>query len=235
MIQMFHVYKIYPPNYRAVADANLKIDKGEFVFVIGPSGAGKTTLLKLIFGAEPPTKGQIIVDGINTVRAKTSTIPLLRRRVGFVFQDFKLLNHRSVYDNVALALEVLGLKKKLIRKRVLQVLKQVGLLNRINAIPPALSGGEQQRVAIARAIVNDPILLLADEPTGNLDADITKEIMKLFKVINSWGTTVVIATHNKNLLSYHPTKLIVLKKGSVQGVFVSSHKNSGSFVPQNVQ
>ena len=224
MIQLYHVYKNYSPNHQALTDVNFQIEKGEFVFIFGPSGAGKTTLLKLLFCAENPTKGQVIVNGKNIASIKSSTIPLLRRRIGFVFQDFKLLNHRTVYDNVALALEVVGLKKRVIKRKVQQVLKQVGLLNRINKFPPFLSGGEQQRVAIARAIVNDPILLLADEPTGNLDQEITREIMKLFKIINAWGTTVIIATHDKNLLNYHPTKVIALERGKVKGIFVSDRK-----------
>ncbi|MCD6353367.1 MAG: cell division ATP-binding protein FtsE [Proteobacteria bacterium] len=232
MIQMFHVYKSYTSRHRALSDINLKIDKGEFVFIIGPSGAGKSTLLKLMFGAEQPTRGQIIVNGMDIGRGKGSDIPLLRRRAGFVFQDFKLINHQTVYENVALALEVIGLNKKTIRKKVYQALKHVGLLNRMNAVPLVLSGGEQQRVAIARAIVNDPMILFADEPTGNLDQDITKEIIRLFKIISSWGTAVVIATHNRSLLSYHPTKLIALKKGIVQGVFVSSYKDSDTYIPQ---
>ena len=232
MIEMFHVHKNYTPKQQALSDINLRIEKGEFVFIIGPSGAGKSTLLKLMFGSEQPTKGQIIVNGMNIGRVKDSAIPLLRRRVGFVFQDFKLINHQTVYDNVALALEVIGLNKKRIKKKVHQALKHVGLLNKINILPLVLSGGEQQRVAIARAIVNDPMLLLADEPTGNLDQDITKEIIRLFKIISSWGTTVVIATHNRSLLSYHPTKLIALKKGIVHGVFVSSHKDSDTYIPR---
>jgi cell division transport system ATP-binding protein len=226
MIQMFHVYKNYSPKYSALSDINLKIDKGEFVFIIGPSGAGKSTLLKLILGAEPPSKGQIIVNGMNFGRIKKSTLPLLRRRMGFVFQDFKLLNHRTVFDNVGLALEVVGIKKNEIKRRVQKVLKHVGLLNRINTVPLVLSGGEQQRVAIARAIVNEPALLLADEPTGNLDAELTKEIMKLFKIINAWGTTIVIATHDKNILNFNPTKVVALEHGKIKGVFVAGRKDA---------
>ncbi len=226
MIQMFHVYKNYSPKYPALSDISLKIEKGEFVFIFGPSGAGKSTLLKLIFGAEHPSKGQIIVNGMNFGRIKKSTLPLLRRRMGFVFQDFKLLNHRTVSDNVGLALEVVGLKKTEIKRKVQQVLKHVGLLSRINTVPLVLSGGEQQRVAIARAIVNEPALLLADEPTGNLDAELTKEIMKLFKIINAWGTTIVIATHDKNLLNFNPTKVVALEKGKIKGVFVAGRKGA---------
>lgn len=228
MIQMYHVYKNYSSHSPALADINLKIDKGAFAFILGPSGAGKTTLLNLLFGAESPTRGQIIVNGINFGRIKESTIPYLRRRMGFVFQDFKLLNNRTVYDNVSLALEVVSLNKKNIKKKVHHVLNNLGLLNKLTTSPILLSGGEKQRVAIARAIVNDPALLLADEPTGNLDPEITKEIMKIFKTINTWGTTVVIATHDRNLLSYHPTKVIALEKGRVKGVFVS-----GRHVPKS--
>jgi len=224
MIQLYHVYKSYSPHHLALADISLEVEKGEFVFIVGASGAGKTTLLKLLFCAEPPSKGQIIVNGINIGKAKKATIPLLRRRCGFVFQDFKLLNHRTVYDNVALTLEVSGLKRSVIKKKVQQVLKHVGLLNKMNTLPPFLSGGEQQRVAIARSVVNDPVLLLADEPTGNLDQDITREIMKLFKIVNAWGTTVLIATHDKSLLGYHPTKVIALEAGRVKGVFVPGRK-----------
>lgn len=234
MIQLYHVYKSYSPTHLALADINLEVEKGEFVFIFGPSGAGKTTLLKLLFCADTPTKGQIIVNGINIGRAKKSTIPLLRRRFGFVFQDFKLLNHRTVYDNVALTLEVSGVKRKVIKKKVQQVLKHVGLLNKMNTLPLFLSGGEQQRIAIARSVVNDPVLLLADEPTGNLDRDITREIMKLFKTVNAWGTTVVIATHDRNLLSYHPTKVIALEAGRVKGVFVPGHKAADVDSPQSV-
>jgi cell division transport system ATP-binding protein len=179
-----------------------------------------------MFLAEEPTRGNVIIDGRDTERISATDVPFLRRRVGFVLQDFKLLNQRTVYDNVALALEVLGLKKRVIKRRVQQVLKHVSLLDRAKSVPLVLSGGEQQRVAIARAIVNEPIMVLGDEPTGNLDPDITRDIMKLFKIINSWGTTVIIATHDRTLLEYRPSKVIALKKGRVQGVFVPSSKMS---------
>lgn len=227
MIHMHNVDKVYSFHYRALSDINLCIEKGEFALIVGPSGAGKSTLLRLMFLTEPPTRGRIIINGTDTQQITGAEIPLLRRRIGFVFQDFKLLNNRTVYENVALALEVLLLKKKLIKRKVQQVLKHVGLLSCINAVPPVLSGGEQQRVAIARAIVNEPMLLLADEPTGNLDPDITRDIMKLFKIINSWGTTVVIATHDKALLEYYPTKVIALRKGVIQEVFTSRRTVGG--------
>lgn len=228
MIQMYHVYKSYSPQNLALSDINFSIDKGEFVFIFGPSGAGKSTLLRLLFRWEHPTKGQIVVNGINYSRMKESSVPELRRRMGFVFQDFKLLSNRTVAGNVALALEVTGTRRRVVKHKVQQVLKHVGLLSRMNMLPPFLSGGEQQRVAIARAIVNDPLLLLADEPTGNLDQDITREIMKLFKIINAWGTTVVIATHDKSLLTFHPSKVIALEQGRVRGVFTPGGRSPES-------
>ena len=199
MIQIFNLYKVYPDNHPALTDINLHIKKGDFVFATGPSGAGKTTLIKLIFCAERATRGQIIVNGINLAKIKKSGISCLRRNMGVVFQDFKLLNNRTAYENIVFALEVTGARRKEIKRKAWQVLKLVGLQNRLDAKPLGLSGGEQQRIAIARAIVNNPTILLADEPTGNLDSEITQDIMELFKNINERGTTVIIATHNKDL------------------------------------
>lgn len=213
MIQMFNVYKVYPNNHPALTDISLHIKKGEFVFVTGPSGAGKTTLIKLIFCSERVTRGQIIVKGINLAKIKASRSAYLRRTMGVVFQDFKLLNNRTVYENVVFALEVIGTRRREIKRKAWQVLKLVGLQNRLDTKPLELSGGEQQRVAIARAIVNNPTILLADEPTGNLDSEITQDIMELFKSINERGTTVVIATHNKNLAFQYSIKQIILDKG----------------------
>ena len=213
MIQMFNVYKFYPNNHPALTDISLHIKKGDFVFVTGPSGAGKTTLIKLIFCAERSTRGQIIVQGINLAKIKESSIAHFRRKIGVVFQDFKLLNSRTVYENVVFTLEAIGTNRREIKRKAWQVLKLVGLQNRLDATPLGLSGGEQQRIAIARAIVNNPIILLADEPTGNLDSEITQDIMELFKSINDRGTTVVIATHNKNLASQYSNKHIILDKG----------------------
>ncbi|MBW2221917.1 MAG: cell division ATP-binding protein FtsE [Deltaproteobacteria bacterium] len=215
MIQIFNLYKVYPDNHPALTDINLHIKKGDFVFVTGPSGAGKTTLIKLIFCAERATRGQIIVNGINLAKIKKSGISYLRRNIGVVFQDFKLLNNRTAYENIVFALEVTGARRKEIKRKAWQVLKLVGLQNRLDATPLGLSGGEQQRIAIARAIVNNPTILLADEPTGNLDSEITQDIMKLFKNINERGTTVVIATHNKNLAHQYSDKHILLEKGRV--------------------
>jgi len=212
MIQIFNLYKVYPDNHPALTDINLHIKKGDFVFVTGPSGAGKTTLIKLIFCAERATRGQIIVNGVNLAKIKKSGISYLRRNIGVVFQDFKLLNNRTAYENIVFALEVTGARRKEIKRKAWQVLKLVGLQNRLDATPIGLSGGEQQRIAIARAIVNNPTILLADEPTGNLDSEITQDIMELFKNINERGTTVIIATHNKNLAHQYSDKHILLEK-----------------------
>lgn len=214
MIQIFHVGKKFGTKV-ALDDINLKFQKGEFVFITGPSGAGKTTLLRLIFGAENPTEGQILINGINLNRINRSRLDLLRRKIGFIFQDFKLLLRKTVFQNVALALEVDGERPSLIRKKTRQVLRAVGLAKKEQAYPLQLSGGEQQRVAIARAIINDPLILLADEPTGNLDPDITREILLLFRTINLKGTTVVIATHSKELLRDTDQRIILLNKGKI--------------------
>lgn len=199
----------------ALDDINLKFRKGEFVFITGPSGAGKTTLLRLIFGAERPTEGQILINGINLNRISRTRLDPLRRKIGFIFQDFKLLPRKTVSQNVALALEVTGERPSIIRKKTRQILRAVGLGNKEQAYPLQLSGGEQQRIAIARAIINDPLILLADEPTGNLDPDITREILLLFRTINLKGTTVVIATHSRELLKDTDQRIILLNKGRI--------------------
>jgi cell division transport system ATP-binding protein len=217
MIQMFHVYKSYDGSLTALSDVTLKVDRGEFVFIAGPSGAGKTTLLKLIFGTETPTEGQIIIDGRNQSRIDSKYIAYLRKKMGFVFQDFKLLPKRTVYENVALALEVMGVPPKDIKKRVLRALSYVGLRHRANYKPLTLSGGEQQRVAIARALVKEPTILLADEPTGNLDPDLAMSIIDLFKDINIKGTTVVVATHDKMIIERASKRMIQLQRGRVVG------------------
>jgi cell division transport system ATP-binding protein len=214
MIQLFHLYKNFGSNV-ALRDLNLKVGKGEFVFVTGPSGAGKTTLLRLLFGAEKPTSGYMLINGINLSRISRLKLDLLRRKVGFVFQDFKLLPKKTVLDNVTLALEVTGERGAFVKKKARQTLKQVGLAGKEKVYPLQLSGGEQQRVAIARAIVKEPILLLADEPTGNLDSDLTRDIMVLFRSIHLKGTTVVIATHSRELLEDTAQRKISLDKGRV--------------------
>ena len=214
MIQIFHAAKKFGANV-ALEEINLKFQKGEFVFITGPSGAGKTTLLRLMFGAERPTEGQILINGINLNRINRTRLDTLRRKIGFIFQDFKLLLRKTVFQNVALALEVAGERPSVTRKKTRQVLRAVGLAKKEQAYPLQLSGGEQQRVAIARAIINDPLILLADEPTGNLDPDITREILLLFRTINMKGTTVVIATHSKELLKDTDQRIILLNKGRI--------------------
>jgi len=214
VIQLFHLFKDFGPN-AALRDITLRVLRGEFVFITGPSGAGKTTLLRLIFGAERPTSGQILINAINLNRINRSNLDLLRRKVGFVFQDFKLLPKKTVFENVALSLEVIGERRSFIRKKTHQSLRLVNLAEKEQAYPLSLSGGEQQRVAIARAIVKDPLILLADEPTGNLDADLTKDIFTLFRDIHLKGTTVVVATHSQELFEDSGQRTIVLKQGKI--------------------
>jgi cell division transport system ATP-binding protein len=214
MIQIYHVFKSYAGDQYALSDVTLSVNKGDFLFLIGPSGAGKSTLLKLILSAEEATRGQILVDGVNLQRLKRSKIPNLRRKIGVVFQDFKLLGDRSVFANVALALEVVGHPRSYIDKKVRQVVRLVGLEGKEYHLARRLSGGEQQRVAIARAVAPDPVLVLADEPTGNLDDEITKDILGLFREINLRGTTVVVATHNRDLIDRVPgAKVAMLRQG----------------------
>ena len=216
MIRMFHVRKVFGGNV-ALRDINLHVRKGEFAFITGPSGAGKTTLLRLIFGAEKPSSGHILIDGINLGRISRKRLDLLRRKIGFVFQDFKLLPNKTVFQNVALSLEVMGERPAYVRKKTHQTLRSLGLEKKETLFPLQLSGGEQQRVAIARAIVKNPMLLLADEPTGNLDPDLTKEIMLLFRTIHMKGTTVVVATHSRELLDSTAQRKILLQYGQIIG------------------
>ncbi len=215
MIQLCNVGKIYANGAPALHDINLKIPSGDFVYVTGSSGAGKSTLLRLLYCAEKPSRGQILMGGRNTTRLSSRNIALLRRDIGFVFQDFKLLNNRSVFENVALPLQVQAASKQDIGNRVYQVLQYVGLEYKLQRKPLELSGGEQQRVAIARAMVVNPRLLLADEPTGNLDQDLAVEIMEMFNRINESGTTVLIATHDQETLHRFPRRTIVLHDGNI--------------------
>jgi cell division transport system ATP-binding protein len=217
VIQFYHVSKIYSNNIHALNDLALQIDRGEFVFLTGPSGAGKTTLLKLIYCEERPTHGEILVNGINISRIRPSRIPYLRRNIGIVFQDFKLLKDLTVSQNVAFALEVTGIRGKELKRRTWKTLRMVGLLDKMDEMPLKLSGGEQQRVAIARALVNNPPILLADEPTGNLDPDVAVDIINLMNNFNAWGMTVVIATHNTDLVRKYSKRVIRLEKGSTTG------------------
>jgi len=215
MIQIYNVGKAYQKDSAALEEITLKVPKGDFVYITGPSGAGKSTLLKLLYGAEKPNRGQILIDGQNLTRMSASRIPLLRRRLGIVFQDFKLLSARTIYENVAFPLEVQGKKRFEISKKVYQALKQVGLEHKLQRHPLELSGGEQQRVAIARALVVDPIVLLADEPTGNLDHEATLAIMELFRGANARGTTVLLATHDREMIRRFPRRQVVLEGGRV--------------------
>ena len=213
MIQMFHVSKTYPKDMVALSDITLHIQKGEFVYLCGPSGAGKTTLLRLIFRDELPTDGQILVNGRNVVRLRESKLPALRRSIGVIFQDFKLLMDRTVYNNLHLVTRVLGIPETISRRKIGRLRKEVGLLQKADQIPYSLSGGEQQRVAIARALVSDPAILLADEPTGNLDPDLALDVMRLLAEVNIRGTTVVVATHNPKLVAEMGHHTLILKQG----------------------
>jgi len=213
MIQMSHVTKTYPSQITALSDVNLEISPGEFTFISGPSGSGKTTLLRMLFCAERPTSGEVIVDGINITQTGLSKIYQLRRRMGIVFEDFKLLRDHTVGQNIALALEVTGHARKEIKKRVLEILGLVGLQDREGDSILSLSAGEQQRVAIARALANAPSLLLADEPTGNLDKQMTMDIMKILADLHRMGTTVVFATQDTSLIRRYPYRIIRLMAG----------------------
>ena len=215
MIQIFHVSKWFQKDVPALQDTNLHIPKGDFVFITGPSGAGKSTLLKLLFADERPTSGQVLVHGRNVARLSHSKIPHLRRETGIVFQDFKLLPNRNVFENVSLALEVLGMPRREIGRRVWLMLKRLGMHHKMRASPLTLSGGEQQRVAIARALVNEPLILIADEPTGSLDLDASKRIMDIFTDVNARGTTVVVATHNMGMVRSMGKRVIHLEGGRI--------------------
>jgi cell division transport system ATP-binding protein len=215
MIQAFHVYKQYDRESSALSDVTVHVNKGEFCFLTGPSGAGKTTFLKLVFREELPSQGQIIVGGRNVTAIPDGQIPSLRRSIGVVFQDFKLLKRRTILENVAFVLKILTVPAKEQKRRAFAALKSVGLHHKMHAYPLQLSGGEQQRVAIARALINDPMLLLADEPTGNLDPDMTMEIMTLFQEVNARGTTVLVATHDREMIQRMGKRVIALEKGRI--------------------
>jgi cell division transport system ATP-binding protein len=215
MIQLHNVSLAYQQDASALHNINLKIGKGEFVFLTGPSGAGKTTLLRLLYGALTPNRGQVVIDGQNVSRMTASQIPLLRRTVGVVFQDFKLLQNRTVFENVAITLEVLGWGRADIGKKTMHILKQMAIESKYNLVVQRLSGGEQQRVALARALVNDPKILLADEPTGNLDDANKNQILTIFKDANIRGTTVIVATHDRRLIEQGHKRLVTLNKGEI--------------------
>jgi cell division transport system ATP-binding protein len=217
VIETHGLSKAYGRGLYAIRDVSLKVDKGEFAFITGPSGAGKSTLLRLLLLEERPTEGQVIVAGRDLSDLKPDEIQSYRRTVGFVFQDFKLIASKTVFENVAFVLRVLGQPVEQQRRRTYQVLKWVGLQHRLNAFPEELSGGEQQRVAIARALVNEPHLVLADEPTGNLDPDLSLEIMNLFRDMNASGTTVLVATHDRELIKWVGRRVIQLDHGRLGG------------------
>jgi cell division transport system ATP-binding protein len=213
MIQMVHVYKTYPSQIAALTDISLEIFPGQFTFVTGPSGSGKTTLLHILFCSERPTSGQVIVNGIDVTQKGFKKVHQLRRTTGMVFQDFKLLRDRTVCENVAFALEVTGHPQAEIQRRVLEILKWAGLLGREGDSVLTLSAGEKQRVAIARAVVNNPSLILADEPTGNLDDQMANDVMKLFMALHRQGTTVIFATQSRDLIQRYPYPVVQLLKG----------------------
>ncbi len=213
-IQIKNCYKVYKNGVAAIADLTLNIDKGEFVFVIGASGSGKSTLIKMLYREEKPTKGNVEIGGIDVGKLRNGTVYKLRRKLGIVFQDFKLLPKLTVYENVAFALECMGIASKDIKPKVLKALEHVGLKDKTRSFPNELSGGEQQRVCIARAIVNDPKLLICDEPTGNLDPKTSKEIMNVLDTINKeLGTTIIMATHDKDIVNRMKKRVIVLDNG----------------------
>lgn len=215
MIEFRNVHKVYDNGSIALEDVSIHIEKGEFVLVCGHSGAGKSTFIKLLSHEVTPDSGTVIVNDVDVTRIKSCKVPYLRRKLGIVFQDFRLLPSKTVFENIAFALEVIEEKPKVIKEKVLNVLELVGLSDKANDLPQDLSGGEQQRVAIARAIVNKPLVLIADEPTGNLDPQTSRDISDLFKAINNSGTTVVMVTHDMDMVSYLNKRVIALEGGRV--------------------
>jgi cell division transport system ATP-binding protein len=213
LVQFYNVSKIYPNGVKALDDISLKINRGEFVFLMGQSGAGKSTLIRMLFREELPTRGQIFIASRSLVRMKKNEVPMLRRNMGIVFQDFKLLENKTVSENIAFAMEVVGAHPRDIRMRVPELIKLIGLKGKERSYPGELSGGEQQRVGIARALANRPLLIIADEPTGNLDIDTSREIMELLFDINHKGTTVIMATHARELVKAARKRVIVLERG----------------------
>ena len=215
MLKMTDVSTVYPGGSVALQKVNIHIEPGEFVFVVGPSGAGKSTFIKMLFREVLPTTGSIFVNGVDILSLTPKEIPYMRRQLGIIFQDYRLLPDRTVYENVAFAMEVIETPRRKIKRRVLNVLDLVGLRHRCNAYPNELSGGEQQRIAIARAIVNDPVFVIADEPTGNLDPETSWDIMEIFKEINAEGTTIVMATHDKEIVDAMGKRVIAIEDGKI--------------------
>lgn len=214
IIRMFHIFKRYEKN-PALSDISLEIFPGELIFVTGPSGAGKSTLLKLMYLDEVATAGQLIIGGLNLGRIKSSNLYQLRRKFGIIFQDFKLISSMTVFENISLVLEAMGEKRKNIEKKVMKVLRTVGIEEKKDLYPPSLSGGEQQRVAVARAVIGEPDIIIADEPTGSLDIESARIVMDLLKEFNERGTTLIIATHSKELIKSSRGRVIQLKKGKL--------------------
>ena len=215
MLIMSDVSKVYPGGSTALQNVNVHIEPGEFVFVVGPSGAGKSTFIKMLFREVLPTTGSIFVNGVDILSLTPKEIPFMRRQLGIIFQDYRLLPDRTVYENVAFAMQVIEAPHRKIKRQVMNVLDLVGLRHRANAYPNELSGGEQQRIAIARAIVNDPVFVIADEPTGNLDPETSWDIMEIFKEINSAGTTIVMATHDKDVVDAMGKRVIAIEQGRI--------------------
>ncbi|MBE6907751.1 cell division ATP-binding protein FtsE [Marasmitruncus massiliensis] len=226
MIEFVNVSKVYKTGTHALNHFNVSIDRGEFVFVVGPSGAGKSTFIKLLMREEKPTSGEIYVNGQNLVKLRRRKVPYFRRTLGVVFQDFRLIPNMNVYDNIAFALRVTNVPSKDIRSRVPYILGLVGLSGKAKSLPEHLSGGEQQRVALARALVNNPSLIIADEPTGNIDPELSFEIVDLLSEINKCGTTVVMVTHAHNLVAEFNHRVIAIDEGTV----ISDNKNGGYYV-----
>ena len=215
MLIMSDVSKVYPGGSTALQDVNVHIEPGEFVFVVGPSGAGKSTFIKMLFREVLPTTGSIFVNGMDILSLSPKEIPFMRRQLGIIFQDYRLLPDRTVYENVAFAMQVIEAPHRKIKRQVMNMLDLVGLRHRANAYPNELSGGEQQRIAIARAIVNDPVFVIADEPTGNLDPETSWDIMEIFKEINDTGTTIVMATHDKEVVDAMGKRVIAIEHGRI--------------------
>lgn len=215
-INMKNIMKQYKNGVTAVYDINLNIDKGEFVFLMGASGSGKSTLIKLLYREEKPTKGEITLAGTNVAKLKNWKVYKLRRKIGIVFQDFRLLQRLTIYENISFSLEILGMKREEVREKTLNALELVGLKSKVKDYPSQLSGGEQQRVAIARAIVNEPKLLICDEPTGNLDPKTSMELMKVIDEINKLGTTVIMATHNVEIVKKYNKRVIYMEDGKIK-------------------
>lgn len=221
LIEVRNCYKVYKNGVTALANFSLEIEKGEFVFVIGASGSGKSSLIKMLYREEKPTKGEVIVGGVNVAKLKNRKVYKFRRKIGIVFQDFKLLPKLTVYENVAFGLENIGMKENEIKEKVAKALTRVGLKEKVRCFPNQLSGGEQQRVCIARAIVNEPKILICDEPTGNLDPDLSKEVVEVIEDINkTMGTTVIMATHDKEIVNKMKKRVVLIENGVLTGDYL---------------